>query len=1040
MRRSLSPSASPHALALIGLSLIAAAACAGPQQAATGTVAARPPPEPLEPDRTVERVIANGEPHLYELELEAGDFLHLHAEQLGADVVLTLLDPSGAPVVHADTFTASGDDEAEDLYAEIAASGRHRIEVSTFDFPCAEGRYALRIVERRPLQPGDRERIEAEKLYQDSVDETLDDEWRAALGSLVAAVAAFERLGDRERWADALSERCRVLWKLGLRRETTDLCEPLIEVYQRQERPGREAKVLQILGLCYRDLGQPQMAIDRLRRAVAIRKPSTHLYAKARAQQWLGLAYQDVKAFHEALLHYRRALPVWRRCKILHQIGWLQRNVGQIHLSLGRPAAARRCFEEALALYENDQTEERAQTMIQLGLALHQLGLEREALERLHQALALQADPLLGRDRALTMTSIGLVHGANGRPDEALRWYLAALPLARREDPDVLAHLHHNVAWNLDQKGAHDAALPLFVRALAEYQEQGDDWAQARTLLGLARAEHARGRPDLALPPIQTALDLLEKVRRELVRPDLRIDYMAGRQDHYDLAVELLMDLHRERPAEGWDARALDLVEQAHARGMLDLVHTLPAERHGPLDPELAEEERELAATVNAAASRRRELQAAAASEEELAKAETELVEALDALHGLRAEIERARGGRAAPAQAEPVTAVTLRGGLIGADELLLVYRLAEPHSFLWTISGDRLESYELPPGPVLEARARRAHDLLREPPGHTSGLELDRILSQLGDALLAPAASRLGARRVLAVPEGALLYLPFAALRSPANGGPLVADHEVVTLPSASVLAALRQRPAREPAPVTLAVIADPVFDAGDPRSAGAGLNPPSAGGPPAGGGAGGGGLARLRHSRSEAIEILSLVPPDDRIAALGFDARREAVLDGLPSDARYVHVATHVEIDPRYPEVSRLVLTRVDPDGRPLETGDVLAHELFGLDLAADLVTLSACDTALGREVRGEGLVGLAHGLFRAGANGLLLTLWPVDDEATETLMIQFYRHLLTDGQTPAAALRAAQREVAGDARWRAPYYWAGFVLVGEGVPSRQ
>jgi CHAT domain-containing protein len=173
--------------------------------------------------------------------------------------------------------------------------------------------------------------------------------------------------------------------------------------------------------------------------------------------------------------------------------------------------------------------------------------------------------------------------------------------------------------------------------------------------------------------------------------------------------------------------------------------------------------------------------------------------------------------------------------------------------------------------------------------------------------------------------------------------------------------------------------------------------------------------------------------------LGALGLDANRETVLSGRLARYRVVHFATHGVLDAAHPELSGIVLSQVDSRGRPRE-GFVRAHEIYRLSLPADLVVLSACSTALGREIHGEGLVGLTRGFQYAGARAVLVSLWEVEDRATAELMRLFYRELLQRGRTPAAALRAAQTALRRKPGWRAPYYWAGFVLQGDWRPAEK
>ncbi len=273
---------------------------------------------------------------------------------------------------------------------------------------------------------------------------------------------------------------------------------------------------------------------------------------------------------------------------------------------------------------------------------------------------------------------------------------------------------------------------------------------------------------------------------------------------------------------------------------------------------------------------------------------------------------------------------------------------------------------------------------------------------------LLGPLAERLNAQRLAIVADGALGYLPFGVLPRPGSDEPLLARHEMVHLPSASALAVQREiLTRRAPAPRQVAVVADPVFDPAD-------------------------GFAPLPASRQEAAAIAALAAPGQALAALGADAGRELALGGGLSGYRTVHFATHGVIDAEHPALSGLALATLDERGRPRE-GFLHLRDIYNLRLGADLVVLSGCRTALGREVRGEGLVGLTRGFLYAGAPRVVASLWRVEDRATAELMTRFYRALWVDGLPPAAALRAAQLSIREERRWRDPWFWAGWVIQG-------
>jgi CHAT domain-containing protein len=191
--------------------------------------------------------------------------------------------------------------------------------------------------------------------------------------------------------------------------------------------------------------------------------------------------------------------------------------------------------------------------------------------------------------------------------------------------------------------------------------------------------------------------------------------------------------------------------------------------------------------------------------------------------------------------------------------------------------------------------------------------------------------------------------------------------------------------------------------------------------------------GLTRLPFSRQEAQAILAAAPPHTALPALGFDANRSAATGAALADYRIVHFATHALLDTRRPELSGIVLSLVDRQGHR-QDGFLRLHDIYNLRLGADLVVLSGCQTGLGKEMKGEGLVGLTRGFMYSGAPRVVASLWPVDDLATAELMKRFYRAMFVQKLSPAAALRAAQQELAASRQWHAPYYWAAFVLHGD------
>jgi len=292
--------------------------------------------------------------------------------------------------------------------------------------------------------------------------------------------------------------------------------------------------------------------------------------------------------------------------------------------------------------------------------------------------------------------------------------------------------------------------------------------------------------------------------------------------------------------------------------------------------------------------------------------------------------------------------------------------------------------------------------------------------------------------KRLLIVPDGLLHFVPFAALPAPGSSTPLALGQEMVLLPSASALAALRARgAARLPPSGLLAVLADPIFGPTDPRLSRVALAGRPTRSPALERSALAVGLAalpRVPFSQKEARSIVASAPAGEHVELLGFAASRDAVLGGRLSRHRFIHIASHTLLNSEEPEFSGVVLSAFDDSGRPVNPFLQL-DEIFGLALPAELVVLSGCRTALGKNNGPEGLMSLSHAFLYAGASRVLASLWKVDDEATAELMALFYKGLFGSQRlSPAAALRQAQLEIAAQPRWRSPYFWAGFVLQGE------
>jgi CHAT domain-containing protein len=522
--------------------------------------------------------------------------------------------------------------------------------------------------------------------------------------------------------------------------------------------------------------------------------------------------------------------------------------------------------------------------------------------------------------------------------------------------------------------------------------------------------------------------------RGTLASPALRATWTSTVRGIDEAYVDLLMEMHGRQPSGGFDARAFEAAEAASARSLLELLgERRPEPGEAPASAE-AEAERAARDRLGFALDRQMRSRAAGASAHVLERHVQE-VRDLSALHDRALAALRSADPQAHLVRPTPASLADVQSRLLDEETTLVSFWLGAARGHAWVVTASGLRAYALPARGGVDAAVARVRRALAEPPA--AGADgAGAALGDLASIVLPPDRRWLRGSRLVVQADGSLHHVPFAALPD-ADGRPLVARFEVASVPSASVAAELRrQASARATAPRAVAVIADPVYDGSDLRLRGAPVAVVADASLVRATRAFGfvdGRLPRLPFTRREALAITALDPARSR-AALDFGANLDAALSADLASYRYVHFAAHGLLNDARPELSGLVLSLVDASGRP-RRGLLTAPDVAQMRLAADLVVLSSCRSAAGRDVRGEGLVGLTRAFMAAGAPRVVASLWPVDDVASAQLMTDLYRGLLgPSALPPAGALRRAQLAMLRHRKWKAPYYWAGFQLQGE------
>jgi CHAT domain-containing protein/tetratricopeptide (TPR) repeat protein len=860
-------------------------------------------------------------------------------------------------------------------------------------------------------------------------------EIEAAREAMLSTRALWQRLGERFDEGETRSNLCGLEHLSGALPAALACYAETRALFRDLGDSSQEARILNNIGGIYDLMGEPDAALESYTKALTLRREIGDRREEARVLNNIAVVHRSLGDWQEALRLYGQAREILAALGDRQQEAALLNNIGFTYNNLGEPQRARPFLEDALKLRRQigDRRGE-AITLNNLGSVWRNLDDLDKALEHHRQALNLAVTLDDPRQEAVSRIRLAEAQLEQGDAAAALRELgpaLATLREAGHRRAEVQALQLQGRAFSL--AGRPREAKPVLEDVLARCRTLRDRVGEAEALQALAAVERSLGLAGEARSHAEEAVERVEELRRTgFVSPDLRAAFLATQRRAYSLLIDLLMDRHAAEPAKGHDRAALEVSERARARSLLDVLHSGSAGRTGSAVPAgLRERRQSLRRRLSAKADQ--QLKQSGAKAEALGR---EIEALLAELDGVEAEIRRLDPLYAAVSEPRALGVEDI-AGLLDPGTLLLEYSLGEDRSYLWEIAAGSLRGFLLPPQREIEALARRLHEelsTLEAGAGHRTDAagELSRIL--LGEAW--PEASRY--RRLVVVPDAALHVLPFGALPAPGSGRPLLEQFEIVSVPSATTLALQRQRLRhRRPAAKWAAVLADPVFAADDPRLRGAAVarrqvagKPPERGAPEEAPLAA---LERLPASRREAQEIVALAPAGQVWTALDLAASRDPVLSGGLRDYRIVHFATHGLADTRNPELSGLVLSLVDAAGRPRE-GFLSLSDIYDLDLDADLVVLSGCRTALGKEVRGEGVMGLTRGFLSAGVPRVVASLWRVQDRTSAELMTRFYRALWRDRLPAAAALRQAQLSMRRDPRYRDPYSWAGFVLQGD------
>jgi CHAT domain-containing protein/Tfp pilus assembly protein PilF len=927
------------------------------------------------------------------------------------------------------------------------------------------------------------------------------NQYRPSLEFCARGKKLGKEVSDQRLVAQALWTEGEIIYWMGDFEKSIDLSKQALAIWIETNDVRGQAWALQNMGHTYSDLRENTKSFECFNQALKLHTQTSDLRGEAMTLMGLAHLHSKIGEKQDALVLYDQARVLMESIGDRYwEIGILN-GIGYLYDDLGDYKNALDYYSRALQLDELlDDKEGKSQDLWNIGKIYSTVGDHHKALEYFQTSLEIARPFTFARLIAHILESLGKTYELLNNNEKALECYTEAYTICqkggfKKEEADTLNDFGLFYAKN----GEIEKADAFCQKALTLNQITQDRFAEASTLINLALLEKQKGNYLQACKYSEAALQISESLREKAPGQELRSSYFASIKSYQELYISLLMEMHDKDGSDQSETAALQANERACARSLLEILKEGRIGIRQGADPALLQRERSLQQLLNTKADRQTKLLSEKHSEVEEATLAREINNLTVEFEQVQALIRSKSPRYAALTQPQPLSVPEIQQKVLDENTLLLEYTLGEERSYLWAVTSTTLHSFTLPKREEIERATRRVRDLLlarQLKPGETPVQYQQRIknadrqywqeAAALRQMLLGPATSLLGSKRLLVVADGILQYLPFGALPNPPNRGkelavgntsaspesvvPLIVDHEVVNLPSASVMAVLRQETKQRASPPRkVAVLADPVFESDDPRverkipvqskttpsmpvkaSASAVPSPSrqrdfSPATPSlvtsslnralrdVGALRDGRNITRLPASRGEARAIMSVAGEGEGLMLLDFKASRASATSPDLGQYRIIHFATHGFLDSEHPELSGLVLSLVDEQGRA-QDGFLRLHDIYNLSLPVDLVVLSACNSGLGKEIRGEGLVGIVRGFMYAGAARVVASLWKVEDEATAELMKQFYQQMLHEGQPAAAALRLAQLEMWKQKRWQFPYYWAAFILQGE------
>ena len=841
-----------------------------------------------------------------------------------------------------------------------------------------------------------------------------DDEFPIAIIANNLALLLTQR-GDQDQALDYYQMALSILQgPVDLRREVmADEVAGLVDQFEGAADLPLALNLLNNLALLQRDRGRTDLAERYWRNYLVLESHLTRATAAAEARSNLGRMLLGQGRLDEALTLLLGAVAQFETAGAARWVAEASIGLSRLYAMLGDLHTAMGYADRAVEAAREDATV-RAEALRTRGLLALQMADWQDAVDLFTEAAGLLVPEHHPSRWRLVLSDLAHARFLGGNPERALADQKALLEEFRRLDNARGAAVIESRIGAVEMSiGQENSARKALESALAGHKLAGDKASEFETLERLGKLLQAHS-PAEAIERNFEAIELFESMRAGQLPPLRRAEFLAKARELFDRQVMVLA-------AAGEQDQAWQMAEAARTSGLRDLIQARNRRHHRPERRELLDEHAGLIAGLHQARNYR----------VSLSEAQSDVSTDPGTMALLRRELDRVESDLQALDQRDrvmpaPADLKSIQAGL-GPTQLMLSYYLAGDSGLVWVIGTDRIDALPLN---ELEKLDDIIEDLLKRlrHPRQALG-QARRHLDTLGRLLIDPIGLNPDRfTEIFIQADGVLHSLPFGLLL-------IVREDENSTRRTPAISQVLSTGSAADHQRVrsaanTLVVMADPGWHVDAEASRvfpgesliGRLIRDQS--------------LAALPGTRREAMAIAELVGPDSGVRIrLGFQATRDFVIGGGLGGHRLVHIATHGLVDLEYPMLSSLLLA----SDHALGPAFLRPHEIIELDLDAELVTLSACETGYGRILAGEGALSLARPFLIAGADQVLSSLWKVDDHRTTEFMTRFYRQLLIEESTPAEALVRTIEHTRRQPATAHPYYWAGFFLTRTEPPGR-